>query len=145
MAVEPSNQAPDEPVLLSGGNPQIAKGDGDGPVQAYLHAMPGWKGDVGRLLDSIIVAEVPEVQKAVRWNSPFYGVEGKGWFVSFHCLTKYVKVAFFAGDSLDPPLPVASKQEGVGYLHVYEAKPLDEAQFASWVTQASALPGEALF
>ena len=145
MTGDSRKQTFDEPVLLSGGNPQIANGDGDGPVRAYLDAMPSWKGDIGRTLDAIIVANVPGVQKAVRWNSPFYGVEGKGWFVSFHCLTKYVKVAFFAGDSLDPPLPVASKRERVGYLHVYEAKPLDEAQFANWVTQASALPGETLF
>ena len=135
----------DGPVLLSGGNPQIAKGDGDAPVQAYLEAMPGWKGDIGYLLHSIIVASVPGVRKAVRWNSPFYGVEGDGWFVSFHCLTKYVKVTFFAGDSLDPPPPVDSKQDGVRYLHVYEAEPLDQTQFSEWVKQASALPGEPLF
>lgn len=133
------------PVLLSGGNPQIAKGDGDAPVQAYLDAMPGWMGGIGRLLDSTIVAAVPGVQKAVRWNSPFYGVEGDGWFISFHCFTKYVKVTFFVGDSLDPPPPVDSKQEGIRYLHVYEEEPLDQAQFADWVKQASALPGEPLF
>lgn len=135
----------DEPVLLSGGNPQIPKGDGDAPVQAYLDAMPGWKGEVGRRLDEIIVDTVSDVQKAVRWNSPFYGVEGQGWFVSFHCFAKYVKVSFLNGGSLDPPPPVESKQESVRYLHVFEDEPLDEAQFAGWVAQAAALPGEALF
>lgn len=144
--VDESSEGPaDKPVLLAGGNPQIPKGDGDGPVQAYLAAMPGWKGDVGRLLDSIIVAAVPDVQKAVRWNSPFYGVGGNGWFVSFHCFTRYVKVTFFAGDSLNPAPPVDSKQEGVRYLHVSEEEPLDQDQFADWVAQASAVPGEALF
>jgi hypothetical protein len=132
----------DEPVLLSGGNPQIPKGDGDRPVQAYLAAMPGWKADVGHLLDSIVTTTVPDVRKAVRWNSPFYGIEGRGWFLSFHCLTKYVKVAFLNGDSLDPRPPVDSKQLGVRYLHVYEDHPLDEAQFGDWVAQASTLPGE---
>ena len=141
MADTPS----DEPVLLSGGNPQIAKGDGDGPVQAYLAAMPDWKGDVGSLLDSLVVATVPDVRKAVRWNSPFYGVEGNGWFLSFHCFTKYIKVTFLNGDSLDPPPPVDSKHQEVRYLHVSEDEPLDEAQFTDWVRQASALPGEALF
>ena len=135
----------DEPILLAGGNPQIPKGDGDGPVQAYLAAMPGWKGDVGRLLDSIIVAAVPDVQKAVRWNSPFYGVDGNGWFVSFHCFTGYVKVTFLAGDSLSPPPPVDAKQRGVRYLHVSEEEPLDRAQFADWMVQAGAMPGRALF
>lgn len=135
----------DGPVLLSGGNPQIPKGDGDGPVQAYLDAMPGWKGDVGHLLDAIIVTTVPGVRKAVRWNSPFYGVEGKGWFISFHCFTSYVKVTFFAGGSLEPRPPIASKYEAVRYVHVSEADPLDEAQFAEWINQASALPGEDLF
>lgn len=145
MAVEPNSQTAGGPVLLSGGNPQIAKGDGHEPVEAYLDAMPGWKGDVGRLLDSMIVAEVPDVQKAVRWNSPFYGAEAGGWFASFHCLTKYVKVTFFAGESLNPPPPIASKQEGVRYVHVHEDEPVDEAAFSEWVRQANALPGEALF
>ncbi len=135
----------DGPTLLSGGNPQIPKGDGAGPVQAYLDAMPGWKGDVGRMLDAIIVATVPDVRKAVRWNSPFYGVDGQGWFVSFHCFTKYVKVTFFAGGSLEPPPPVTSTHEAVRYLHVSEADPLHEGQFADWIAQASALPGEDLF
>ncbi len=130
-----------KPVLLSGGNPQIAKADGDAPVQAYIEAMPGWKSDAGRRLDSIIVRIVPDVRKAVRWNSPFYGMEGRGWFLSFHCFTKYVKVAFFNGTSLDPPPPGESKDENVRYLNIYEDDQFDEAQFAAWVKQASQLPG----
>lgn len=144
MADTPAT-GPKEPVLLSGGNPQIAKGDGDAPVNAYLAAMPGWKGDVGRRLDSIIVATVPGVRKAVRWNSPFYGVDDDGWFVSFHCFAKYVKVTFFSADSLSPPPPEGSKQQGVRYLHVYEEEGLDEDRFADWVKQAGAVPGAALF
>lgn len=135
----------DEPVLLSGGNPQIPKGDGDAPVQAYLAAMPGWKADVGRLLDSIVVGAVPDVRKAVRWNSPFYGVDGEGWFLSFHVFTKYIKVTFHNGVSLNPPPPVASKHPAVRYLHIYEEEEMDEEQFTGWVRQASALPGETLF
>ena len=130
-----------KPVLLSGGNPQIAKADGDAPVQAYIAAMPGWKRDLGRRLDSIIVHTVPDVRKAVRWNSPFYGVEGRGWFLNFHCFTKYVKVAFFNGTSLDPPPPGESKDENVRCLNIYEDGQFDEAQFAAWVKQASQLPG----
>ena len=130
-----------EPVLLSGGNPQIAKADGDAPVQAYIAAMPGWKSDLGRRLDEIIVRTAPDVKKAVRWNSPFYGMEGRGWFLNFHCFTKYVKVAFFDGASLDPPPPGESKDKNVRYLDIYEDKPFDEAQFAAWVKQASQLPG----
>jgi hypothetical protein len=131
-----------EPVLLAGGNPQIAKGSGDAPVQAYIAAMPGWKHDVGRRLDALIVRTVPGVQKAVKWNSPFYGVEGQGWFLSFHCFTKYVKVAFFRGAALRPVPPGASKQKDVRYLDIHEGEPIDEAQLAAWVTQASRLPGE---
>ena len=130
-----------EPVLLSGGNPQIAKADGDAPIQAYIAAMPGWKSDIGLHLDSIIVRTVPGVQKAVRWNSPFYGIAGQGWFISFHCFTKYVKVAFFNGTSLDPPPPGESKDENVRYLNIYEDGPFDETQFAAWVKQAGQLPG----
>jgi hypothetical protein len=131
-----------KPVLLAGGNPQIAKGEGDAPVQAYLAAMPGWKSEVGRRLDALVARAVPRVRKAVRWNSPFYGVEGEGWFLSFHCMTKYIKVAFFRGASLRPIPPGASKQKKVRYLDIYEEDPLDEAQFADWVRQASRLPGE---
>jgi hypothetical protein len=130
------------PVLLSGGNPQIAKGYGDAPVQAYIAAMPGWKSAVGRRLDAQIVQAVPEVSKAVKWNSPLYGIEGQGWFLGFHCLTKYVKVAFFRGASLTPMPPGQSKQAEVRYLDIYEADQFDEARFAEWVTQASLLPGE---
>lgn len=135
-----------EPVLLSGGNPQIAKGDGDAVVQRYIAAMPGWKQDIGRRLDAIISAEVPGVRKAVRWNTPFYGSPdspegfGDGWFLAFHCVTKYVKVNFFRGMSLDPVPPVASKQAEVRYFHVHEDG-FDEALFADWVRQAAALPG----
>ena len=130
-----------EPVLLSGGNPQIAKADGDAPVQAYVAAMPGWKSGVGRRLDSIIVRTVPDVRKAVRWNSPFYGMAGQGWFLNFHCFTKYVKVAFFNGASLDPLPPGESKDENVRYLNISEDDRFDEEQFASWAQQASRLPG----
>ncbi len=130
-----------KPVLLSGGNPQIAKADGDAPVQAYIAAMPGWKRDVGRRLDALIVRAVPGVRKAVKWNTPFYGIEGQGWFLGFHCVTKYVKVAFFRGTSLHPVPPGESKQKEVRYLHIHEDDQLDEAQFAVWVKQASRLPG----
>jgi len=130
------------PTLLSGGNPQIAKGYGDGPVQAYIAAMPGWKSDVGRRLDEIIVRIVPGVHKAVKWNSPLYGVEGQGWFLGIHCFAKYIKVAFFRGASLSPVPPVASKQKDVRYFHIREGDPIDEHQIAAWVRQASQLPGE---
>ena len=140
-----SKRQSDEPVLLTGGNPQIAKADGDEPVQAYLAAMPGWKSDMGRLMDAIIVAEVPDVRKAVRWNSPFYGVDGQGWFASFYCFTDYVKVTFLNGDSLQPLPPVDSKHPAVRYLKIYEEDGIDEGQFADWVRQASQLPGDELF
>lgn len=145
MSHRETEKADDEPVLLSGGNPQIPKADGDAPVMAYLAAMPGWKADVGRLLDSIVAGTVPDVQKAVRWNSPFYGVDGQGWFLSFHCFTKYIKVTFLNGSSLEPPPPVNSKHPAVRYLNVYEDEGLDEAQFAAWVKQASSIPGDPLF
>ena len=134
-----------EPVLLSGGNPQIAKADGDAPVQAFIAAMPGWKREVGRRLDELIVRTVPNVRKAVRWNTPFYGIEGQGWFLGFHCIAKYVKVAFFRGASLNPPPPVESKQDEVRYHHIHENDGIDEELVASWVRQASELPGERLF
>lgn len=129
------------PKLLSGGNPQIPKGDGDGPVEAYLEAMPGWKSPVGRRLDELVVEAVPSVRKAVRWNSPFYGVEGNGWFLSFHCFTTYVKVTFLNGSTLDPLPPEPSKDPTTRYLHIYEDGGLDEAQFTDWVRQASASTG----
>jgi hypothetical protein len=126
--------------LLSGGNPQIPKGDGDGSVQAYIAAMPDWKSDVGRRLDALIEKNVPNVQKAVRWNSPFYGVEGQGWFVSFHVFTRYVKVTFFRGTSLEPLPPGSSKDPETRYYDIYDGE-LDETQMAEWVKQAAALPG----
>lgn len=130
------------PRLLSGGNPQIPKGDGDVQVQAYIAAMPGWKRAVGRQLDDLITASVPQVRKAVKWNTPLYGMEAHHWFLSFHCYDRYVKVAFFRGTALDPMPPVASKQAAVRYFHVQEGDTLDAAQFADWVRQASRLPGE---
>jgi hypothetical protein len=145
MAIKASKtpaKAVKKPALLSGGNPQIAKGFGDAPVKAYIAAMPGWKRDVGRRLDALIVAAVPHVHKAVKWNSPLYGMEGQGWFLSVHCFTKYVKVAFFRGTSLRPVPPGESKQKDVRYLDIHENDPIDEAQFTAWVKQASQLPGE---
>jgi hypothetical protein len=131
-----------KPALLAGGNPQIAKGDGDAPVQAYIAAMPGWKRDVGRHLDALIVRIVPGVRKAVKWNSPLFGVDGHGWFLGIHCFTKYVKVAFFRGTSLRPVPPGGSKSKETRYLDVHEHDKLDEAQLATWVKQASQLPGQ---
>jgi len=130
-----------KPTLLAGGNPQIAKADGDAPVQAYIAAMPGWKRDVGRRLDALIVRTVPGVRKAVKWNSPFYGVEGQGWFLNFHTFTNYVKVAFFRGTSLRPVPPGESKHREVRYLDIYEDDTLDEKQMASWIRQAASIPG----
>jgi hypothetical protein len=126
--------------LLSGGNPQIAKADGDAPVQAYLAAMPDWKRDIGKRLDALIVRAVPKVQKAVKWNSPFYGIAGQGWFLSFHVFSRYVKVTFFRGTSLQPVPPGPSKHEEVRYVDIHEGE-LDEGQMAKWVKQAAAMPG----
>jgi hypothetical protein len=131
-----------KPALLSGGNPQIAKGYGDAPVQAYIAAMPGWKSDLGRRLDALIVRTVPGVHKAVKWNSPLYGVDDQGWFLGIHVFTRYVKVAFFRGASLRPVPPGESKHKHVRYLDIREDDQLDEAQFAAWVKQASLLPSE---
>ncbi len=130
-----------EPVLLSGGNPQIPKGDGDGPVQAYIAAMPGWKREVGRRLDALIERNVPGVRKAVKWNSPFYGIEGQGWFLGVHCFTRYVKLAFFRGTSLSPMPPVESKDPATRYVHIHEHDEMDEELLGNWVRQAAALPG----
>ena len=130
------------PRLLSGGNPQIAKGEGEAPVRAYIAAMPGWKRAAGARIDTLVAGAVPGVRRAVKWNSPLYGAEGGGWFLSFHCFDRYVKVAFFRGASLRPLPPVASKQAEVRYLHVREGETIDEAQFTDWVRQASKLPGE---
>ena len=142
MADKTQPAKPAQPVLLSGGNPQIAKGHGDGPVQAYIAAMPGWKSDVGRRLDALIERAVPGVRKAVKWNSPLYGVEENTWFLGIHCFAQYIKLAFFNGASLQPLPPVASKQKAVRYLHIHEGDGLDEAQLADWMSQASRLPGE---
>ena len=130
-----------KPALLAGGNPQIAKADGNVPVQAYIAAMPGWKRDVGRRLDALIVRTVPDVRKAVKWNSPFYGIDGRGWFLNFHCFTKYVKVAFFRGASLRPVPPGESKHKDGRYLDIYEDDQFDEERVARWIRQAAALPG----
>ena len=137
-----TSKTPTKPRLLSGGNPQIPKGDGDAPVRAYIAAMPEWKHDVGRQLDALIVRTVPGVRKAVKWNSPFYGVAGgEGWFLSFHVFTRYVKVTFFDGAQLKPLPPGESKHPGVRYFDIHEDAPLDEAQMVKWIQQAAALPG----
>ena len=141
-APEPQSRKVAKPTLLAGGNPQIAKANGDAPVQAYIAAMPGWKQDVGRRLDALIVRTVPGVRKAVKWNSPLYGVEGQEWFLGIHCFTNYVKVAFFRGTSLRPVPPGESKSKDTRYLDIHEDDQLDEAQLAAWVKQASQLPGE---
>jgi hypothetical protein len=130
------------PKLLSGGNPQIPKGEGDGPVQAYIAAMPEWKRPLGERLDALIVRTVPDVHKAVKWNQPFYGHEGQGWFTAFRCYTHYVQLQFFRGSSLDPEPPKASKHPEVRYLDIHEDDDLDEAQLVAWIEQASKLPGE---
>src|SRR5262245_63825549 len=137
-----AKRAAAKPKLLAGGNPQIAKADGDAPVQAYIAAMPGWKSDIGRRLDALITRAVPGVRKAVKWNSPFYGVEGRGWFLSFHVFTRYVKVTFFQGVSLRPVPPGGTpKSKDARWIDIYEGDELDDAQMATWVEQAAALPG----
>ena len=141
MAKEKEWKAPAKIRLLSGGNPQIPKGDGDAPVQAYIEAMPEWKRDVGRRLDELIVRVAPEVRKAVRWNSPWYGVEGMGWFLSFHCFTRYIKVTFIKGKSLEPLPPVDSKDPDARYFHIFEGGEFDEGLMEDWVRQAAAIPG----
>ena len=130
------------PKLLSGGNPQIPKGEGNGPVRDYIAAMPGWKKSIGQSLDDLIVQTVPDVRKAVKWNQPFYGYKGQGWFLSFRCYTKYVQVQFFKGTSLDPVPPKSSKHEEVRYFDIHEDESMDEDQLRSWIKQASSLPGE---
>jgi len=141
-ASKPRSGKAAKPVLLSGGNPQVAKGYGDAPVQAYIAAMPGWKRDIGRRLDALIARTVPGVRKAVKWNSPFYGVEAQCWFLGIHTFKNYVKVGFFRGTSLRPVPPGASKGKERRYLDIHEDDKLDEAQMANWVKQASQLPGE---
>jgi hypothetical protein len=142
--VTKNDHAGDVP-LLSGGNPQIPKGDGDGPVQDYIAAMPDWKGDIGRHLDRLIAEVVPHARKAVRWNSPFYGVPDNGWFLSFHCFTKYVKVTWLNGADLDPPPPLPSKVERVRYLHIAADDVIDDDRLADWIRQAAQAPGDDLF
>jgi hypothetical protein len=132
----------DKPKLLSGGNPQIPKGEGREPVEAYLAAMPEWKGEIGRRVDAIVTRTVPDVHMAVKWNTPLYGIEGDGWFLGMHCFARYVKVTFFNGAELDPPPPGVSKNEPVRYLDIHEDDEIDEEQLAAWFTQASGLPGE---
>jgi hypothetical protein len=139
------NTFADEVVLLSGGNPQIPKGDGDGPVQACIAAMPHWKGEVGRHLDDLINEVVPDVRKAVRWNTPFYGMEGNGWFLSIHCFTKYVKVTFLNCAHLDPAPPVSSKYDHVRSLHIAASDDIDDAQLEDWLRQAASAPGDNTF
>ncbi|MET0245394.1 MAG: DUF1801 domain-containing protein [Sphingomonas sp.] len=140
MAVSGSS-AGSEPKLLSGGNPQIPKGDGDAPVQAYIAAMPGWKRDAGRQLDALVERIVPDVRKAVKWNSPLYGVEGQGFFLGVHCFTRYIKISFFRGAALDPQPPVGSKDPNARYFHLEEGDPVDQPQLADWIRQAAAIPG----
>ncbi|MDO9415727.1 DUF1801 domain-containing protein [Pararhizobium sp.] len=142
MSGKTSDKISNGPTLLAGGNPQIAKGYGDGPVKAYIAAMPGWKSDVGARLDALVETTVPSVDKAVKWNSPLYGIKGDGWFLGVHCFAKYIKLAFFTGASLDPVPPVASKTASTRYFHIHEGDALDEAQLISWIKQASQLPGE---
>lgn len=131
----------DEPVLLAGGNPRIAKGDGPEPVRAYIAAMPGWKRDVGRHIDDLMEAVVPDVHRAIRWNSPFYGVEGSGWFASYHCFTRYVKLTFFAGASLVPEPPERGKDDDARYVHLHEHDEIDDDLLTSWIRQAAGMPG----
>jgi hypothetical protein len=138
-----STGADDRPRLLSGGNPQIPKGYGDGPVQAYIAAIPDWKQDVARRLDALVESVHPGVAKAVKWNTPFYGAEEGSWFLAFHCFTRYVKVTFFRGAQLTPAPPVASKHADVRYVHIEQGR-FDEAQLSDWIRQASRLPGERL-
>ncbi len=148
MPKKPAKSLPQpnpSPLLLTGGNPQIPKGDGDAPVQSYFAALPGWKQQYGLQLDTLIVQTVPTVRKAVRWNSPFYGIEGQGWFLSFHCMSKYIKIAFFQGATLVPLPPVESKQKDVRYFHISENDPFATAQLADWIRQSATRPGSECF
>lgn len=141
-AADPPGGPPGGPVLLAGGNPQIPKGYGEATVRAWIEAAPGWKGEVAARIDALITRTVPGVRKAVKWNSPLYGAGDEGWFLSLHCMTKYVKVAFLKGQALDPVPPEPSKHPEVRYFHIREGEAFDEAQFTAWVEQASRLPGE---
>ena len=139
------NSDTSSPRLSAVGNPLISKGDGDIVVQQWIAACPGWKKTTAEELDALITEALPNVRKAVRWNTPFYGLEGNGWFMAFHCLTKYLKVAFFQGAALDPVPPVSSKQPAVRYLHLFESTPIDRPVVTAWILQASRLPGDKLF
>ncbi len=142
-AKAPREKAPAaEPRLLSGGNPQIPKGYGDAPMQAYIAAMPGWKRDIGARLDALVERVVPQVSKAVKWNSPLYGIQGNGWFLGVHCFERYIKLAFFRGEALRPQPPEPSKNAGTRYVHLHQNDPFDEDRLAAWIEQASRLPGE---
>lgn len=141
-SAKPRTAASDEPRLLSGGNPQIPKGYGDAPVQAYLAAMPGWKREIGRRLDALVERTVPGVHKAVKWNTPLYGVEEGSWFLAMHCFDRYVKLTFFRGAALNPVPAERSKVEGVRYHHIHEHDPFDEKLLADWIAQVCRLPGE---
>ncbi len=140
-AAKPAPKKSAKPKLLAGDNPQIAKGEGDAPVKAYIAAIPGWKHAAARDLDALITRTLPKVRKAVKWNSPFYGVEGQGWFLNFHCFPRYLKVAFFYGAALDPLPPVESKHKDVRYFHIHENEKIDEKRVANWVKQAAKIPG----
>jgi len=141
-AAKPAAPAAKSVKLLSGGNPQIAKGEGDAPVQSYIAAMPGWKREVGRRIDALVMRHVPGVRKAVKWNSPFYGIEGQGWFLSFHVFARYVKLSFFNGRALSPIPPGGTpRSKAVRWIDIHEGELLDEAQLAAWLRQAAALPG----
>src|SRR3954467_13106003 len=141
VAKKASAKRAGKPILLAGGNPQIAKGDGDAPVQAYIAAMPGWKRGIGERVDALVMRTVPDARKAVKWNSPFYGLEGNGWFLSLHCYTKFVRLAFLRGAHLAPPPPGISKMPEVRYLDIHEKDAIDEPRLADWFTQAACLPG----
>ena len=138
-------RGPDGVILLSGGNPQIPKGDGREPVQAYLDAVPDWKGAIGRHLDALITAEVPGARQAVRWNSPFYGIDDNGWFLSLHCFDKYVKVTWLNGARLDPPPPESSKHPNVRYSDIRQHDTIDDDQLRAWIRQAASIPGDDTF
>lgn len=144
-AKKAATRSTQQPVLLSGGNPQIAKADGNAPVQAYISAMPGWKRTIGRKVDALVSRTVPGVRKAVRWNSPFYGVDGDGWFLSFHCFNKYVKLVFLNGSSLRPEPPIGSKHPHTRYFHIHEDDEIDEKQLVDWIRQAAERPGDRMF
>ena len=142
MARQRRNGRPENAALLSGGNPQIAKADGEAPVQAYIAALPGWKRQLGKRLDALIVRNVPNVRKAVKWNSPFYGIDGRGWFLSLHVFTRYVKVTFFSGTSLRPlPPGGTARSKDARWIDIGEGDALDETEMANWVKQAAVLPG----